>query len=275
MENWINYEGEDKVISSFELYEKALKKNPNIKYIKSGIQSLDDSMLGFLPGDLTVISGLTGNGKTTLAKTFTDALIKSGNVPLWFQYEVTPRQFLGSFEMPIPNFYLPSLMKSGNINWIFDRIKEAKDKYNINTVFIDHLHFLADILISRNPSLDIGKIVMRIKELAIEEGLVFFLLAHTQSIKFNDETELGLGCTRDSSFIEQTSDNVFYIWRLINTENRAILKIAKNRGEGVFNKKIKLMKLGKYLVEIQDEPKEDSKRKPKHEIFTENEADLF
>ncbi len=63
-----------------------------------------------------------------------------------------------------------------------------------------------------------------------------FLIAHTTKIKV--ETEPRKDDTCDSSFIEQESDNVFYVWRKLKVENGATLKIAKNRRNGVFEKKL-------------------------------------
>ena len=62
------YHGEDRIVSSQELKDH-LKEAQNRKalvYIKSGIPSLDNLIGGFEGGELNVISGISGQGKTLL-----------------------------------------------------------------------------------------------------------------------------------------------------------------------------------------------------------------
>lgn len=245
------YIGDDKIVSSNELYKILTEKHPGtIPYIKTSFPTLNDLIGGFIIGELNTISGITGNGKTlfmqTLTKNFADKNINS----LWFTYEVPSLQFLRQFGENIPHFYMPKILKEQTMKWIYNRILEAKQKYNVSVIFIDHLHYLADIMISSQPSLEIGRVMRILQRWAIELELIIFLAAHTKKVK--PETELDLGDTRDSSFTEQESSNVFYIWRLTNTDSEAILKIVKNRGRGVMNKKINLIKIGRYLTELRD-----------------------
>lgn len=258
------YTGDDRVISSFEAFEELSKNHSDLILHKTGLPRLDElTGGGVYKGSIIVVSGVTGEGKTLLCQTLTNNFIQQGVKPLWFEYEVMGIQFLRQFEQPLPYFYMPRLLMNGSIAWLFERIHEAIAKYNIDVIFIDHLHFLADVLQSKNTSLDIGRIMRMLKNLATETATVIFLVAHTH--KTEVDTELGLGSTRDSSFIEQDADGVFYIWRKAKVENGAVLKIAKYRGnDGVaWNKKISLMKLGKYLVEVKDEPEEAKKKKSK------------
>ena len=67
-----------------------------------------------------------------------------------------------------------------------------------------------------------------------------------------DKKGLEIGDIRDSSFIAQESDNVLFVWRL-KKENEAVLKIAKDRKKGTFNKIIPLIKVDHFLKEGQRE----------------------
>ena len=242
------YDGEDKILSSYDLLE-ALKHEERSQAvdIKSGFTSLDRLIQGFQGGELTVISGLTGNGKTLLAQTLTVNFARQAIKPLWFSYEVMAENFLKAFSDDLPLFYMPARLKDCSISWLTQRIHEAKIKFDIEAVFIDHLHFLVSLNRGANMSTEIGAVMRELKKLALRFNICIFLIAHTTKIK--PETELTLGDTRDSSFIEQEADNVFYIWRLKNS-NQAILKIAKNRRQGVFEKKVRLIKQGNFLTEV-------------------------
>ena len=249
-EELFNYTGEDEVISSQEL-ELHLKSqvNNSKKYI-SGIPTLDDIIGGYETGELTVVSGLTGNGKTLFCQTLTKSFTEQRNFPLWFSFEVTPSQFLRNFGDELPLFYTPKTLKGMSTKWIWRKIYEAKMKYGIDTVFVDHLHYLVPFS-GGNMSLAIGQVMRTLKKFAIEFDLVFFLIAHTK--KTNPDEELGLGSARDSSFVEQEADNVFYLWRRTDDPQKTVLKIAKNRRRGVMNEKIYLVKNGDFLEEVSDE----------------------
>jgi len=239
------YEGEDRVLSSHDMAQ-ALREEDKPILIKSGIPTLDNYIGGFEGGELTVISGLTGNGKTLFAQTLTQDFDKQGFKSLWFSYEVMPANFLRAFGEDLPLFYMPSRLIENSLTWINTRIHEAKLKYEVKAVFVDHLHFI--VTMNRgNVSVEIGAVMRAIKKIALKFNIAFFLIAHTMKCK--PDTELGIGDTRDSSFIEQEADNVFYIWRT-KKERQAILKIAKNRRNGVFDKKITLFKVGHFLEEL-------------------------
>jgi replicative DNA helicase len=240
-----SYEGKDRVISS-HVMSKAIREEDKPIVIQSGLPTLDHYIDGFQGGELTVISGLTGNGKTLFAQSLTKNFDEQGIRSLWFSYEVMSANFLNSFGEDLPLFYMPSRLTENSLSWINTRIHEGKLKYQIQAVFVDHLHFIVTMNRS-NISIEIGQAMRAIKKMALQYNVAFFLIAHTQKIK--QDVELGLGDTRDSSFIEQEADNVFYLWRT-KKENQAILKIAKNRRNGIFDKKITLHKIGHYLEDL-------------------------
>lgn len=227
------YHGEDEVIS-FQDYKKYLaeKKEPELS-IKTKIPKLDRITDGFNEGNLVIITGPTGCGKTTLAQTFT----KNFNVKsLWFTYEVSPSQFLAKYGEDMPVGYLPKTLISNKLVWIERKIVEAIAKYGTKAVFIDHLHYILDFGKMKNPSLEIGNIVRQIKLLAQKYNIAIFLLAHITKTKFDDR--IGIEDLRDSSFIAQESDFVLIIYRETEQKNK------------IFNRKeIKYIDEAKLLIE--------------------------
>ena len=209
-EKFQQYDGEDKVLTSYELRDKLMadKREPHV-HVMSKIPGLDYACEGFQDGELVIISGPTKQGKTLLAQTLTVNFASQKQYPCWFTYEVPARQFLDQFPI-LPLFYLPSTNKAQDFNWFMDRCMEAFFKYNSRIFFIDHLHFLVDMARVSNPSLEIGAIVRRIKRFAVENDFIIFLLAH---IKKNENDDLSYKDLRDSSFIAQDSDTVIMIKR--------------------------------------------------------------
>src|SRR3990167_897172 len=251
-----NYQGEDAVISSLD-YQALLKNQPPAKKMGCWLMpSLDGMLNGFQEGELIVLSGATGHGKTTLAQSLTQGLLKNDTKSLWFSYEMKPSQFFAKFP-ELPLFYLPKTLKDKSTNWIEEKIIEAKLKFGVKTVFIDHLHFLVDLIKMRQPSLEIGSIVRSLKLLAIEYDVAIFLLAHLMKTKLDCEPDND--SLRDSSFIAQEADIVLMICRKQNKQtkeftNEAIIKITKNRREGLIGKMIPVIySKGMLIEEIYEE----------------------
>src|SRR3990167_7347576 len=186
-EKLASYEGEDKIISSSEM-KQILEDNPtNVVNFKSGFVTLDALVEGFEGGELTIVTGPSKMGKTTFCQTITKNIAEDGIRSLWFSYEMPVRQFLSKFGDNLPVFYLPQELKGRILPWLESRIWEAKLKYDIKVVFIDHLHFLVDLAKLRNPSLEIGAIVRGIKRIAIAHNIAIFLIAHLTKVKFDQQ----------------------------------------------------------------------------------------
>src|SRR3990167_672402 len=260
-----HYEGEDKIVSSKELAEQELKKP--LRSFKSGIPSMDRILSDIEPGELIIATGPTGHGKTTLFMSITQNMANKGINSVWFSLEVTPRQFLHKIGRNgiMPLFYLPAKNTENNIQWLMERIIEAKLKYNTDIVFIDHLHQIFAIeKIKNNFSLEIGDVVAQIKKLAVDYGLAVFLVALNKDKENSKEPQMQ--DIRDSGMISRLADVVMGIWRVPNdaekdntrmkecgeNDNKAKVRIWKNRREG---------KLGTwfmnhenhYLTELSDE----------------------
>ena len=247
VQNLKEYQGEDKVISAHEMDLILSSQADSILNIKSGIPSLDKYVDGFRDGELYVISGPTKNGKTLFAQTLTFNFMQLHVFPLWFSYEVPPRQFISQFE-EVPFLYMPSRLKAHSMDWLEERILESFTKYNSRVIFIDHLHYLFDIARVKSPSLEIGSVIRRLKSIAVAHGFVIFLLCHTTKGKSDDN--LSYESIRDSSFVSQESDSVFMIKRTPNKgDNKARLRIEFHRRTGILEKVIELEKSGNYLRE--------------------------
>lgn len=246
-EDWQEYEGEDRVISSTEMRLLLGDQKVSPHRLHTTISGLDALVEGFEPGELITISGLTKHGKTLLAQTLTKHFCDQRYYPLWFSYEVPARQFLSQFpELPI--FYLPEKLKSHDMAWVEDRIDESRAKYDTRVCFVDHLHFLFDMVRSRNLSLDIGHVVRSLKRFAVEKEMVVFLLCHLAKIKKGDDPSYF--DLRDSSLIAQESDCVMLVKRTEEEgANTALVKVEFHRRTGVMDKLVQVVKWKGYLWE--------------------------
>ncbi len=240
------YEGEDRVLPANEVLKLYRSERPKGEKILSKLPTLDKTLGGFYPGQLVVVSGVTGHGKTTLCQTITRNMSEQLTMPLWFSYEVATDDFLSVFPDDYLRYiYMPAKLKGNSVEWLEDRIIESKVKYKTTAVFIDHIHYLIKVNSKQNASLVIGEAVQAIKQLSIKHNVVIFLVAHMQ--KTRPDEEPSLGHTRDSSFIEQEADSVLYVWRHSKDRWVTICKVAKNRKRGIIDEKIGfILRDGKY-----------------------------
>lgn len=244
----MNEENSYEIISSIEMADKLSRVDDReIKY-KSCFPSLDKMIDGFVGGELIVISGPTKHGKTLFAQSLTAELTKQNAFPLWFSYEVAPKYFLRAFP-DLPLFYMPRKLKMNALDWVIQKCHESFKKYHTRIIFIDHLHYLFDIARTKNPSIEIGNVIRRLKTMAVENDFIVFLLCHTK--KGAGETNMTYESIRDSSFVSQESDCVMMIKR--NTENpesnKARIMVEFHRRTGALHTFIDLVKVGGYLRE--------------------------
>lgn len=250
------YTGPDEIMSSLELrayFQAQEAEEPDFKF-QSGFPRIDRICDGFQAGELITVSGPTKCGKTLFCQSVTVNVCNAADVapPLWFSYEVPPKQFLASFPKGVvPLFYLPKTLYAASIEWFEERCLESWEKNRTRIVFIDHLHFLFDQFKIKNPSLEIGAIVRRLKRFAVDFGFVFFLCAHIHKIPQGERPRHGH--VRDSSFIAQESDAVFMLWRTREStgsiENSAALSVEFHRRTGVMDQVVELTKQQGLLFE--------------------------
>ncbi len=217
--------------------------------IYSNIPSLDRAIDGFRPGELIVISGVTKHGKTLFVQSLTAEFVKQNHFPLWFTYEVPPKQFLRSFP-ELPLFYLPKKLITSNLGWLISKMNQSFKQYCTRAVFIDHLHYLFDLARVKSPSIEIGTIIRQLKTIAVSRGYIIFLLCHTRK-NASDIKSLNYESIRDSSFVSQESDCVLMIARDTRypENNEAKLRVEFHRRTGVLNRIINLVKIDGYLRE--------------------------
>ncbi len=243
------YNGEDRIITAYNFLKEIKDEPENEVFLMSGFPTLDASIDCFEGGELTTISGLTGNGKTLFAQTLTYNFAKKRKLSCWFSFEVKPQKLFEKFGDELPNFVLPRRLQDKSLSWLNKKIWEAKVKHDIQAVFIDHLHFIVDMASGHNMSLEIGSVMRSLKKIALFHNVAVFIIAHTGKTKLSkDKNTIDIDDIRDSSFIAQEADNVLLIWRT-NTPNEALLKIAKDRKNGTFNKVIPLIKGEIFLRE--------------------------
>ena len=231
----------DKVVSSHSFYQ-AIKKLPPEKLIKFGIRGLDAIIGGFSLGNLVVVSGYTGYGKSSFCQTISFNLGQQDIKTIWFSYELTSRQFFNKYtEDNIPLFYLPINNKPYDLRWIEEKIIEAKTNFGISVAFIDHLHYVVPMISgTQSKSEVVGDAMRTLKLMAVKHNVAIFLMAHTKQPK--DNYSPVIADLRDSSFVGQESDTVLMMHRPNKRGKRdefedfGTCSVVKHRDGGIFGK---------------------------------------
>ena len=235
------YHGDDEVMLASDLWEKI--KNLPAPHCKFGLAELDNMMGGVSDGNLIVVTAPTGHGKTTFCRYLSQLLAKQGIKSLWFSFEVGLRNFLLGFNGEMDNIYSPAQNKEQSILWTERRIIEAKVKYGVSSVFIDHLDFIADIHGKESEAFQIKQLVYALKNIAIKYGVSIFLISHIKAQQDNEE--ITINSIKSSSSIAQVADFVICLWREQakaeyvdrrrvsgDLTNEATIRIVKNRNTG-------------------------------------------
>lgn len=223
---------EDKLIHLAEASEEH-KKEYSGTFFKTGFDKIDTALKGGIKvGDLGVISGHSGVGKTLCAQVISSAVLKHNQPVVWFEYELMPDEFWDKFQaMGIDRshaIYVPKTLKTGQIEWIEQKVIEGVAK-GAHLVFIDLLDFIKPKLdedrkrVSFNQASYVTLVCQQLKELAKLHKVAIVLMAHTRkppsgASKEPDEFDL-----KDSGGIMQHSDWVLIIHRMNESELSNVL----------------------------------------------------
>jgi len=261
-----SYDGSDRVVSSI-VFSHMLASLPHTVKLLTGIKTLDEAIDGFEAGELIVISGPTAMGKTTLCDTIVDNLNAVNKKSLFFTFEVTPAKMIQNHKDPENCVYLPLEHKAMDLRWLRDRVEEAKLKFEISAVFIDHLHYVIDMTSNKNMSLEIGATMRFLKrDIALALNIPVFIVCHASKVPLDQEPSMHH--LRDSSFVAQEADSVLIVFRRFDKDytgapqstmlqGLSTIKVDKARRTGSMGVKVKVRKEGHRLIESIGEPEED------------------
>lgn len=208
--------------------------------IGSGFREIDDCLDGgFREGDFTIISGIPGDGKTTLARMFTLNMAGSGIASAWFSYEMTVRELWDSFEKMgcDTSFisYVPITLED-DYEWIIRHIDKARAQYAVKAIFIDTL---GDVVRSVKKQQDLGNYATYLAQLckdlrayAVKHNIMIFAVAHATKQTRSNTNETDNQDIANSNGIPAAATNIFHIWRDKHDDTLSYVKIGKSRRDG-------------------------------------------
>lgn len=223
----------------------------------TGFNSLDGVLLGGLrDGDLMIISGLSGRGKSHLTLQMIKQFSQRGTPVLLFSFEEPMSRVKWRLkEMGAKDDVLcfaPKKLKSGYVEWLEQKILDGLANYLIKVIAIDNLDFLTAERQNNNEDKWTmqSKIVAMLKRIAIEHRVSIILNAHVKKL---EESAPRMEDLYGSGDTYKLADFVVFIHRLKEEKTRdnpnpqftnvAEIIVEKNRLTG---------ELKKFKIELRD-----------------------
>lgn len=246
-------------VSEFEEEAAELVKTAGkIRGYATGLHKFDRLLMGMEPGDLIVISGATGEGKSMLALNMAVGAIMSPQnaeflakqkrphiSTLIFSLEMTQAQATARLTQIVndssakdtlnamPIFFYGS-NEAPSLAILDQAMATCRAEHGLDLVIIDHLHYFSRS--QDNETAEIGHLVREIKRLAKVYGVPILLLAHTRKMPAGAKRGApSMDDLRSSSFIAQDADQVIIVRRdIMDPVMSRFLTcyIAKNRNKG-------------------------------------------
>jgi hypothetical protein len=224
---------------------------------KIGLHPLEALLDAWRPGEVTVLSGPSGIGKSTLAA-FLALLVGSDDIPtLHCSFEVLPKAIIkkwlcmlgtkGFAEMQAQDYsaarrklarrpmYILDTYGMADLNDVRRCVYDAVTRHRVKYVVIDHVGFLRDSAADTEIA-STSSVMRELKRWALDLQCHILVLAHLRKQKPGETKQAGIEDLRGSADLFQIADNVVLLNRSRgNSSMKArVLKCRDDSGkEGV------------------------------------------
>ena len=259
-----------KPVSGFSI-ENALKstmdsiENSDKSLISSGFSEFDDLSGGMTRGELTIIGGRPGHGKTTMMINMVKTCIDNGYKVLVFNREMTNQEMLKKMVvlesrslsyLKVRRGIITDLDESKDLKESFEKVKKKynKDifmmfdnlktfdessvqvkKFKPDIVFDDYIQLISPKSTYQERRLQLEELVSDYKWLAKSIGCTCVLLSQlNRSVESRDKSRPRLSDLAESGAIEQTAENVIFSYypykiQMASEKSRNIIEMVGSK----------------------------------------------
>ena len=228
--------------------EKELIEMTPDQVLNYGLPFLDEKLAGIFPGDLIIVGGATGTGKTSLARDIAfnvglqnrktlyylleDHFSNSKKIQQYFsinrlRFEEGKNKFpikdfmTGAIDKDLLQSYFDKLKKHKTVHkgltWRRGRIEARPDKIlkdirkatkENDLIIIDHLHYLS--YEQQNRQIEIESFMRKLSTIVKETSTRIILLAHYRKLDGKKPTDESF---KDAQAIPQNATTTIHLWR--------------------------------------------------------------
>ncbi|KAJ2716360.1 hypothetical protein H4R19_000692 [Coemansia spiralis] len=212
---------------------------------------------GLRPGELTILSGATGCGKTTVISQMSLDFCKSGVSTLWGSFEIPnvrlATRMMGQFakrdiaKAPaevdywsrkferLPMYFL-KFHGSTNPETVLETMRHAVYAYDVKHVVIDNLQFMMSMQAKGVDKYDAqDAAIATFRRFATDENVHITVVAHLR--KEQPAADADINAIFGSAKVTQEADNVAILQRHGSDANKVrVLNVLKNRFDGTLGK---------------------------------------
>lgn len=240
-------EPEIKLLRAGTFYDETLEflNNPNkFDGIRSGFDKLDGILRGFIGGELTILTGVSGHGKTTFLEAMLINMALDSEPVLFISLEENGRQILAkmfkqikekTLDPELAEYYLrnmPLYLYDGevaDINVLEVVVKEAVAN-GIKFIAVDNIGFF-----SKRDTEEESQISIKLKLMARKYNVPILAVAHLRKLNNIDKIPT-MDDIKGSSSTYQDADQFLCLWQDMTgakaQKNDVLLLIRKNRRYG-------------------------------------------
>lgn len=248
--------GDKNLLTFSDIKEKVLARILNFNEL-SGIQSkyftfYNRTLKGFRRGELTLITGATGSGKTTFLSQLSLDFLQQGVPTLWGSFEIKneilAQSMLQQFskkrlvdgkeeriDLLIEEFeqhplYFMNFYGSTPVDLMFETLDYAIYAYDIQLICIDNMQFMLSQQAQGPNKFDLQDMVAsKLRKLATDLNVHICVIIHPKKVE--DDNNLNVGSIFGTAKISQEADSIMILQKN-NMPNYRILQVKKNRFDG-------------------------------------------
>lgn len=240
----------------------AYENKDTLSGIKTELEPLDEMLGGWRPGEVTVLSGEPGVGKSTFCAFISLLQASEGTPCLHFTFEVSPFSImkkwismlsgdafvnldrrayvLGRKKLAKRPLYIPQTYGICEMPEVRRVIYDSCTRHGVKFLVLDHLGFLS--MLGQDASNDIkttGTIMREIKRWSLDLRIHILLVHHLRKKTQGQRASAGLSELRGSGEVGQLADNVMILRRSAgNTDT--MLSLRKVRDDAGAEGNVKL-----------------------------------
>lgn len=271
---------QDILLETMEIIEKKMKKTYEENYF-TGIFDLDDVTNGLHREELTVIGARPGMGKTSFALNIAEKNANKNFLVGFVSLEMSKTQIIqkliskvarvdsnklrtGKLEEAesikvieasnkISNLKLDITTEAKSIQDIEIYAKRKKNKENLGLLIIDYLQLITNKEKTQTREQEIASITRSLKLLSLELNIP--IIALSQLSRNSSNSKPTLTDLRESGAIEQDADNVIFLYKENEEENKVVeditLDLQKQRAGGLVTTKVRFDKKYSTFVNLE------------------------